>query len=83
MEIKQYFLEGPVHHWGNYGENVKFLTIKWKWNHRTLEYTQGLSKRDIHNYMSMLKTQKNLKFKKKKTQHDNALIVRVFVSVDT
>lgn len=24
MEIKQYFLE-PVHHWGNYRENVKFL----------------------------------------------------------
>lgn len=25
MKIKQYFLEGPVHHWDNYEENVKFL----------------------------------------------------------
>lgn len=25
MELKQYFFEGPVHHWGNYWENVKFL----------------------------------------------------------
>lgn len=25
MKIKQYFLEGPVHHRDNYEENVKFL----------------------------------------------------------
>lgn len=61
MEIKQYFFEGPVHHWGNYWENVKFLQSNENEKNRTLEYTKGLSKRDVHNYMSMLKTQENLK----------------------